>query len=192
MTRITTTLAAAVAAAAWLGTGVVDISGQSAATYNGSPLGNAPTFSKDVAPILYKNCVSCHRPGEAAPMSLLTYHEVRPYASAVRRRVLNREMPPWTADPRYGHFRDDRELSTDQIRTLVRWVDAGAKEGDPKDLPPPPHFEAGWQIGKPDVVFEMPVAFEIPASGEVPYQVLRSAHQFQGRHMGSSCRVALW
>jgi hypothetical protein len=78
--------------------------------------------------------------------------------------------PPWTADPQYGHFRDDRQLSVDEIRTLVRWVDAGAKEGDPKDLPPAPRFEAGWQIGKPDVVFEMPVAFEIPESGEIPYQ----------------------
>jgi hypothetical protein len=179
MTRITTTLTAAVAAAAWLGTSAVGMSGQSAATYNGSPLGDAPTFSKDVAPILYKNCVSCHRPGEAAPMSLMSYHEVRPYASAVRRRVLNREMPPWTADPQYGHFRDDRELSTDQIRTLVRWVDAGAKEGDPKDLPPPPHFEAGWQIGKPDVIFEMPVAFEIPASGEIPYQYFEVPTDFK-------------
>src|ERR1700733_13779831 len=128
MKRITMTLTTAVAAVIWLGTGAAGVSGQSAATYNGSPLGNAPTFSKDVAPILYKNCVSCHRPGEAAPMALISYRDVRPYASAVRRRVLNREMPPWTADPQYGHFRDDRQLSTDEIRTLVRWADAVAKE----------------------------------------------------------------
>ena len=103
------------------------------------PLNKPPvaslTFSKDVAPILYKSCVSCHRPGEVAPMSLINYKDVRPWASAIRRRVVSREMPPWTADPQYGHFRRDPRLSDDDVRTIARWVDGGAREGDARDMP---------------------------------------------------------
>ena len=169
----------ALVAVGWLSIGTVGVAGQSAATYSGPATGPAPTFTKDVAPILYKNCVSCHRPGESAPMSLISYHDVRPYASAIRRRVLTREMPPWTADPHYGHFRDDRRLSDDEVRTLVKWVDGGSREGDTTALPAPPKFEDGWQIGKPDEIFEMPVAFEIPASGEVQYQYFEVPTNFK-------------
>ena len=179
MKAMTVPKVAVALALSWLVASSIGLSGQSAATYNGSPLGTAPTFAKDVAPILYKNCVSCHRPGEAAPMSLISYGDVRPYASAIRRRVLNREMPPWTADPAYGHFRDTRRLTDEDVKTLVRWVDGGSRQGEAQSLPPLPKFEEGWQIGKPDVVFEMPVAFEIPASGEVPYQYFEVPTNFK-------------
>jgi len=147
------------------------------------PLNKPPvtslTFSKDVAPILYKSCVSCHRPGEVAPMSLISYKDVRPWASAIRRRVVNREMPPWTADPQYGHFRRDPRLSDDEVRTIARWVDGGSREGDARHMPALPAFEEGWQIGKPDVIFDMPVAFDIPAEGEIPYQYFEVPTNFK-------------
>jgi hypothetical protein len=128
------------------------------------------TFSKDVAPILQKNCQICHRPGEAAPMSLLTYEQVRPWAKAIREAVLKRVMPPWQADPRYGKFRNDRSLSQDDIDTLVNWANSGAPEGDPKDLSPPAQFENGWRIGKPDVEIVMKEPFSVPASGVMDYR----------------------
>jgi hypothetical protein len=132
--------------------------------------GSAQTFSKDVAPILYKNCVSCHRPGEMGPMPLRTFAEVRPWARSIRERVASRQMPPWHADPAIGTFRNDRSLKPSEIDTITRWADAGAPQGKPADLPPLPDFAEGWQIGQPDLVFEMPVDFEIPASGVIPYK----------------------
>jgi hypothetical protein len=136
------------------------------------------TFSKDVAPVLQKNCQSCHRPGEAAPFSLLTYQQARPWAKAMKQAVLERKMPPWFADPRYGHFRNDRSLAQKDIDTLVSWVDAGAPEGDSKDLPKPAEFVDGWNIGKPDVTFEMPEAFQIPTSGTIEYQYVVLPYKF--------------
>jgi hypothetical protein len=127
-----------------------------------------PTFTKDVAPILYNSCVSCHRPGEVAPMSLISYEDVRPWAKSIRLKVASREMPPWGADPRFGKFRDDRSLSDDQIETIARWVDAGAPKGRDADLPAVPTFATGWSHGEPDVIIEMPVDFQVPAEGEVP------------------------
>src|SRR5579862_7909286 len=91
------------------------------------------TFNKEVLPILQKNCQSCHRPGEVAPMSLLTYSEARPWAKAIKTAVASRKMPPWFADSKYGHFANDRTMSNADIQTLVAWVDAGAPEGDAKD-----------------------------------------------------------
>jgi len=129
-----------------------------------------PTFTRDVAPIVFEKCAGCHRPGEVAPMPLLSYRDVRPWASAIRQKVSTREMPPWDADPHYGKFRNDLSLGEKEIDTIVRWVDAGAREGDPAALPPLPKFPDGWQIGTPDVVFEMPVEFEIPARAEIDYQ----------------------
>ncbi|HSB11862.1 MAG TPA: cytochrome c [Blastocatellia bacterium] len=128
------------------------------------------TFSKDVAPIFYKNCIGCHRPGEIAPMSLLTYKEVRPWAKAIREKVANKQMPPWHPDPKYGTWENDRRLSQKDIDTVVAWVDGGAPEGNPKDLPPAPKLASGWQIGEPDMVLQMPTEFTIPAEGSVPYQ----------------------
>src|SRR4029453_17041626 len=128
----------------------------------------SPTFTKDVAPILYSSCVSCHRAGEVAPMSLLSYEDVRPWAKSIRLKVANREMPPWGADPRFGTFKDDRSLTPEQIDTIAKWVDAGAPKGRGAALPPAPEFASGWSHGEPDVVIEMPVDFEIPAQGQVP------------------------
>ncbi len=128
------------------------------------------TFHKDVEPIVQKHCQECHRPGEIAPFSLLTYKDARPWAKSIRADILTRKMPPWFADPKYGHFSNDRSLSADEIATLVSWVDAGAKEGDPKDAPKARAFVDGWNIQKPDVVLEMSEPFHLPAKGEVPYQ----------------------
>jgi len=131
---------------------------------------NTVTYTKDVAPILNNNCVSCHRPGEVAPMSLLSYKEVRPWAKAIREQVVNRVMPPWFADPKYSEFENDCRLSETQINTIKAWVEAGAPEGDRADLPAPPKFTEGWTIGKPDVVLSMTKEFSIPAEGAIPYQ----------------------
>jgi hypothetical protein len=140
------------------------------------------TFEKEVLPILQKRCQDCHRPGEAAPMSLLTYQDARPWAKSIRQAVLTKRMPPWFADPGYGHFMNDRSLSQGEIDTIVSWVDGGAKEGDPKDAPAPRHFVEGWTIGQPDLVLEMPQAFEVPVSGKVEYQyVIIPTHLTQDR-----------
>ena len=101
------------------------------------------TFTKDVAPILQEKCQVCHRPGTFAPMSLLTYEEARPWAKAIREKVLAREMPPWHIDKNVGvrHFKNDRSLSDEQIATIVKWVDGGALRGNAADMPPPREFE---------------------------------------------------
>jgi hypothetical protein len=129
------------------------------------------TFNKDIAPILYTSCATCHRPGEVAPMSLLTYKEVRPWAKSIREKVLSREMPPWYADPNHGEFANDPRLKQTQIDTIRAWVDGGAKEGDPKDLPPVPKFDdTGWKFGQPDAVLSMTEEAIVPADGTVPYR----------------------
>src|SRR5882762_9491602 len=99
--------------------------------------GTAITFHKDVLPILQKNCQSCHRPGQISPFSMLSYKEARPWAKAIKAAVASRTMPPWLADPKYGHFDNDRSLRKSDVDTLVAWVDSGAAEGDPKDAPAP-------------------------------------------------------
>jgi hypothetical protein len=132
---------------------------------------NNVTFTKDVAPIFYKNCTGCHRPGEIAPMSLLTYNDARPWAKSIREKVANREMPPWHADAKYGEWRNDRRISQEAINTILAWVNNGAKEGDPKDLPPMPQYTHGWRIGKPDQTFSAPEQ-SVPAEGVVDYQYL--------------------
>jgi hypothetical protein len=134
-----------------------------------SPRPVEATFYRNVLPILQKNCQSCHRPGEVAPMPLLTYEQTRPWAKAIREVVAEKKMPPWFADPSYGHFENDRRLSPEEIKTVVDWVDGGAKPGDPKDAPRPLTFGNDWSNGKPDLVIEMPVDFPIPASGIVEY-----------------------
>src|SRR5688572_4107489 len=134
------------------------------------PTANAPTFSKDVAPILYKQCVSCHRPGEAAPMSLLTYEQARPYAKAVANAVAKRTMPPWHAEAPAGTFHNERVLSDRERETLTAWATGGAPQGDPQDLPAQPTFSEGWSLGKPDVVLEMLEDYRIPATGTIQYE----------------------
>lgn len=129
----------------------------------------APTFSKDVAPLLFNRCAECHRPGAMAPMSLLTYEDARPWAKAIKRKVAQREMPPWGADPSVGTFANDPSLKQSEIDMIVAWADAGAPEGDRHDLPPAPTFTDGWSIGKPDYIFTMLQPFPVPADGTVPY-----------------------
>ena len=107
-----------------------------------SAAGGAVTFSKDVLPILQKNCQACHRPGNIAPMSFLSYETARPWAKAMKAAVVTGKMPPWFADPQYGHFSNDRSLKQEEIDTIVRWVDGGAQQGDPNDAPPPIQWAA--------------------------------------------------
>jgi mono/diheme cytochrome c family protein len=133
----------------------------------------AVTFTKDVAPIFYKSCVECHRPTMFAPMSLVSYDEARPWARAIKTRVVARTMPPWGADPAHGVFKNDPRLSDRDVETIAKWVDAGAPKGDDKDLPAVPQFVDGWTIGKPDAVFAMEEEFTIPADGAVPYKYFR-------------------
>lgn len=129
-----------------------------------------PTFHKDVQPILQRSCQGCHRPGEVAPMSLVTYSQARPWAKAIKASVASRKMPPWFADASVGHFRNAMTLSSEEIAVLAAWADTGAAEGDSADAPKPRTFTEGWQIGTPDHVVEMPRAFEVPAAGTVEYQ----------------------
>ncbi|HJZ72252.1 MAG TPA: hypothetical protein VKE51_10955, partial [Vicinamibacterales bacterium] len=130
----------------------------------------APTFSKDVAPILYKNCTNCHRPGEIAPMSLLSYKDARPWAKSIATNVSKGTMPPWHADPAHGEFLNDRRLSDADRDTIVSWVNAGAPEGNAKDLPPQPSYASEWLIGQPDAIFSMQEDYPVPADGTVAYQ----------------------
>ena len=129
------------------------------------------TFTKDVASIMHKNCASCHRAGEIAPMSLVSFKDVRPWAKSIREVVVERRMPPWLADPKHGEFANDSRLSQKEIDTIVAWVDGGAKEGDLKDLPPAPKFQPeGWKRGIPDVILPMTVEASVPADGVVAYR----------------------
>src|SRR5262245_34610088 len=130
-----------------------------------------PTFHKDVLPILQNNCQSCHRPGEIAPMSLLTYSDARPYAKAIKNAVATGKMPPWFADKNVGHFKNAKVLSPEAIKTLTAWADGGAPEGNAKDAPPARQFTGGWNL-KPDVVVEMPKPFELPAKGTINYKFI--------------------
>jgi mono/diheme cytochrome c family protein len=123
------------------------------------------TFAKDVAPIFHSNCISCHRPGEVAPMALRTYDEVRPWARSIKQKVQSRQMPPWFADPAHGTFKNDARLSQQQIDTIVKWVDAGAPRGNPADEPKVPALPEGWQLGEPDYIITLP-AIEVPADGK--------------------------
>jgi hypothetical protein len=135
-----------------------------------SAAGRPPvTFAKDIAPIFQESCQACHRPGSIAPMSLLTFAESRPWARSIRQKVQAREMPPWFIDMNVGvqHFSNDRSLTDEQIATIARWVDAGAPEGNPADMPPPRTFPAAdtWHIGEPDVIVSLPKDIVVKAKG---------------------------
>ena len=133
-----------------------------------TPARPAATFSKDVAPILQRSCVTCHRQGEMAPMALMTYEDARPWARAIKTRVTSREMPPWNIDHTIGitQFKNDPSLSDAEIAMIAKWADAGAPRGNPSDLPPLRQFADAneWQIGKPDLIIKYP-AYTVPASG---------------------------
>ena len=128
-----------------------------------------PTFYKDVLSILQDHCESCHRPGEVAPMPLLTYEQTRPWAAAIAKAVQNKIMPPWFADSRYGRFSNDPSLTEKQISILLAWVKAGAQAGNPHDAPPPRQWTESWNIARPDVILKMPKPVNIPADGDVEY-----------------------
>src|SRR5262245_46717946 len=134
------------------------------------PAAPVPTFSRDVAPILYKNCTSCHRPGEIAPMSLLTYQDARPWARSIAARVAAGTMPPWHAESSRIEFANDRRLSDTDKATILQWANGGAPEGNPGDRPLLPKYTEGWTIGQPDAVVAMQEDYPIPASGVIAYQ----------------------
>lgn len=129
----------------------------------------SPAFYKDVLPILQDHCQSCHRPGQVAPMPLLTYQQTRPFAQAIKRAVESKTMPPWFADPGIGQFSNDSSLTADQIATLSAWAAAGAPVGDAHDAPRPHHWREDWNIPEPDVVLKMPEPVPIPAQGDIEY-----------------------
>ena len=131
---------------------------------------STPTYTKDIAPILNQRCVECHRKGEAAPMAFTSYSETRPWAAAIKEATASKVMPPWFAHGSEGNFKNDRRLAQAEIDTLAAWAKAGAPEGDPKELPRMPEFADGWNIGKPDMVFDTGKEFPIPADGVVAYQ----------------------
>jgi hypothetical protein len=129
----------------------------------------APTFYKDVLPILQDKCQSCHRPGEPAPMSLLTYKQAQAYAGKIAAAADMKMMPPWFVDPNVGHFSNDSSLSAAEISTLDAWADSRAPAGNPHDAPPPRQWNQGWNIPPPDLIVKMPEPVAIPAHGEVEY-----------------------
>jgi mono/diheme cytochrome c family protein len=129
-----------------------------------------PTFAEDVAPIVYKNCTSCHRPGGLGPFSLLDYDSAAPKLKKIRGMVMSGRMPPWQAAGPRGVFRNDRRLTDEERDMIIRWIDSGAKPGDPAKLPPRPDFATGWEIGTPDAIVRMPEAYVVPASGTIEYQ----------------------
>ncbi len=121
------------------------------------------TFNRDIAPIFYKNCAECHRTNDIAPMPLMSYKEVRPWARSIKEKVLTRQMPPWSPDSKYGEFTNDHRLAQKDIDTITAWVDQGAMEGDAKDLASVPEFTStgGWRLGKPDAVFDIGQEFTV-------------------------------
>ena len=135
-----------------------------------APAQQQVTFSETIAPILYQNCVTCHRPGEAAPFSLISYDDVRKRGALIATVTKSRYMPPWHATHGYGEFKEERRLSDEQIAAIAAWVSSGMPEGDPNRMPKLPPFTEGWHLGKPDLILEMPTAFEVPASGPDIYR----------------------
>jgi hypothetical protein len=142
----------------------------SVSAQNRAAAGAIPTFSKDVAPILYKSCTSCHRPGEIGPMSLLTYNDARPHARSIAAYTGQGIMPPWHADPAHGEFVNARRLTDAEKDVLARWADGGAPEGNRSDLPPAPVYPDGWNIGQPDAIFTMNESYPVSASGTIDYK----------------------
>jgi peroxiredoxin len=130
------------------------------------------TYCRDVAPILQKHCIACHRPGQMAPFALLSYRDAADWAETIREVVREGRMPPWHADPRYGHFANDPSLTAGERRLLDDWAGGGTPEGDPADLPPPPTFSSDWAIPQPDAVVSIPQPFTVPAEGTLDYQVI--------------------
>src|SRR6266850_2353049 len=162
---MTRTTVAAAAFCVLAGVATVRVGAQAAAKPSASP-----TFTRDVAPIFYKNCTNCHRPGQIAPMSLLTFKDARPWAKSIATQVSKGAMPPWHADPSHGEFLNDRRLSETERNTIVTWANAGAPEGDASDMPAAPTYASEWLLGKPDAVFSMNEDYPVAADGTIAYQ----------------------
>ena len=128
------------------------------------------TFNKQIAPIIFNNCSSCHRPGEAAPFSLLSYKDVVPKARLIAAVTSSRQMPPWKAEPASYPYRDERRLTDSQIAMIRDWVKQGMPEGKTEDRTEPPKFSSGWMLGEPDLVVEMPAGYHVPADGPDIYR----------------------
>jgi hypothetical protein len=138
------------------------------------------TYTKDVAPIIQRRCQNCHRPGQIGPFSLLTYQDAVKWKSMVEEVVVQKRMPPWQADPRYGHFSNDRSMPDGEIAILRSWLDHGTPRGDPNDMPPPREWPGGeWNIGKPDVIFSSPREIDVPADGVMDYIYLTAPTNFE-------------
>jgi len=164
------------------GTAIAALGGSSSVSAQRAQPATQATFSKDVAPILYRSCVRCHRPNEIAPMSLLTYQDARPWARSIKDRVTKREMPPWFLDKTIGiqKYKNDPSLSDEEIATIVKWVDSGAPQGNAADLPPMPNEEdiTTWRIGTPDLVVRYP-DFKMPAAGPDLYGALTTSFKLK-------------
>jgi hypothetical protein len=128
------------------------------------------TWARDVAPIVQRRCQVCHRAGQVAPFELNSYRDASSRSEMIAEVIESARMPPWGADPRYGHFSNDPSLSNPEKNTLLRWIEAGCPEGKPGDVPPPAAHPTGWTIGEPDLVVPLPEEFHVPASGVVEYQ----------------------
>jgi len=137
-----------------------------------------PTFATDVAPIFYKNCTTCHRPGGMGPFTLLEYDTAKTKLDEMYDAVKGGVMPPWHAEGAHGVFRNDRRLSDTEKETILRWISTGAKPGDLKKLPPKPEYTTTWTLGTPDAVVSMPDEFTIPASGKIEYQYFEVSTNF--------------
>lgn len=128
------------------------------------------TFARDIAPILYRDCASCHRPGGAAPFSVSSYQDAARRAALIASVTASRYMPPWKPQAGYGNFKGERRLTGSDIAVLREWADGGAPQGDPAHLPPPPRFPEGWQLGQPDLIAKLPQPFSVAADGPDVYQ----------------------
>src|SRR5678815_3207152 len=136
-----------------------------------------PTFNQEIAPIVFKNCSPCHRPGEAGPFPLLTYEDVTKKAKTIESVTQARYMPPWPADPTYSHFLGERVLRNEDIQTIKQWVENGMPEGDPSKRPSPPQFHQGSVYGKPDLVVKMKEPLRIPGDNEDRFMVIKIPYE---------------
>jgi hypothetical protein len=144
----------------------------------------SPNFSEHIAPIIYAKCAGCHRDGQNAPFTLLSYAQVKKRAEQIVDVTDERIMPPWHADPGVVTYANDRSLSAEQIALIQRWVENGAPEGDPAKLPPSPKFTEGWQLGKPDIVAQVPEPYSIPREGPDTYRNFVIPSEPRARHLG--------
>lgn len=144
------------------------------------------TYTRDVAPILQKSCQGCHRPGEIGPFPLQTYQQARRWAAAIKDYTGRRAMPPWKAEPGVREYANTRALTAQEITTLAQWADAGAPQGDLKDLPPPRKFVEGWTIGEPDLVLEPAESYQVAAEGDDVYRCFVLPAKFsEGRYIAA-------